>query len=70
MEDSYEDLPLFSQTATSTTPEVEISPHVRPATSLSAANSAWAEALEEQGRSIHTVKAFTGDMKLAAKYLG
>lgn len=43
---------------------------VRSDVSLSAAIKAWGEALEGAGRSIHTIKAFTGDLRLAAKYVG
>ena len=67
MDDSHSDLPLFSYSAPSPTVSTET---LQPSTSLSAANSAWAEALEDQGRSIHTVKAFTGDIRLLAKFVG
>jgi site-specific recombinase XerD len=39
-------------------------------TSLSAAIQAWGQALEIQGRSVHTVKAFSSDLRLLAKFVG
>jgi integrase/recombinase XerD len=43
---------------------------VRHDTAISAAVNAWGEALEAAGRSIHTVKAFTADLRLLAKFVG
>jgi integrase/recombinase XerD len=43
---------------------------VRRDTAISAAVNAWGEALEAAGRSIHTVKAFTADLRLLAKFVG
>jgi len=64
------DLPLFSSQTPS--PESgEVSPfQVKPTTGLSAAIAAWGKVLEAEGRSIHTVKAFTADMRLVAKFTG
>jgi site-specific recombinase XerD len=39
-------------------------------TSLSAAIQAWGQALEAQGRSPHTVKAFSSDLRLLARFVG
>ncbi len=67
MSDSSEDLPLFS----STPREAALAEGpVRPDSSLSAAIQAWGEQLEESGSSIHTVKAFTGDLRLLARFMG
>ncbi len=63
-----ETLPLFSQEPSDS--EEESHYGLRADVSLSAAIKAWGEALEAAGRSIHTVKAFTGDLRLAAKYIG
>jgi len=70
MDNPGDDLPLFSYTAQQEEARREAQPGLRPDTSLSAAIQAWGEALEEQGRSIHTVKAFTGDMRLLARFVG
>lgn len=43
---------------------------MRPDTSLSAAINAWGEVLASDGRSLHTVKAFTADLRLLAQFLG
>jgi integrase/recombinase XerD len=70
MDEPLEDLPLFSYQATSPKKESEISTSLKYDSSLSAANNAWGEALEAQGRSINTVKAFTGDLRLVGKFVG
>jgi integrase/recombinase XerD len=70
MDDTFEDLPLFSLPQTKSAADSEMVGYIRPASSLSAAINAWGGALEDSGKSIHTVKAFTGDMRLAAKFLG
>jgi integrase/recombinase XerD len=70
MTEPTENLPLFAYEPGSTDPELEVSSRVRANTSLSAAVNAWGEALEADGRSIHTVKAFTGDMRLMGKFVG
>lgn len=59
-----ENLPLFSTTDTSDDTSLS------PTSSLSAGISSWEEVLMEEGRSIHTVKAFTADLRLLAKYIG
>ncbi len=53
------------------TPETPspISAHITPATLLAPAIQAWQIFLHDQGRSIHTIKAFTADMLLLANYL-
>lgn len=70
MDDSYSDLPLFSRGGPGTAQERDSAVAVLASSSLSAAITAWGEALEEQGMSIHTVKAFTGDLRLVAKFIG
>lgn len=62
-----DDLPLFSQTAREA---VLAEGPVRPDSSLNAAIQAWGENLEESGSSIHTVKAFTSDLRLLARFMG
>lgn len=64
MPDGHDELPLFSD-----------DDRIRGAalhsdSSISAAVRAWGEDLEQAGRSIHTVKAFTGDVRLLARFLG
>lgn len=70
MTDGMEELPLFSNLAREVDRTVETSDIVRPDSSLSAAVNAWGEQLEEVGRSIHTVKAFTADLRLLGKFIG
>jgi integrase/recombinase XerD len=70
MTESFDDLPLFSYKPTPAEAETEASAVVRPDVSLSAAISAWAEALEASGRSINTIKAFTGDLRILGKFVG
>ena len=70
MDDTYEDLPLFSRGGPRADAERSSQSTLNASSSLSAAINSWGEALEEQGRSIHTVKAFTGDLRLVAKFLG
>jgi integrase/recombinase XerD len=64
-----EDLPLFSRPS-GPAPASAPSGPVRRDTAISAAINAWGESLEETGRSIHTVKAFTADLRLLAKFVG
>jgi integrase/recombinase XerD len=70
MENGFEDLPLFSYSSVKEEDRSERTPGLRSSSSLSAAIQVWGEALEEEGRSIHTVKAFTGDLRLVGKYVG
>jgi integrase/recombinase XerD len=70
MTDGLEDLPLFSNLTRDSDRSVETTEKVRPDSSLSAAVNAWGEYLEEAGRSIHTVKAFTADLRLLGKFIG
>jgi site-specific recombinase XerD len=70
MADPTGDLPLFSRTAVESAAEDEGRNRLAPGTSLSAAVRAWGEVLEDEGKSIHTVKAFTGDLRLLAKFVG
>lgn len=67
MSESREELPLFSQTAREA---VIAEGPVRPDSSLSAAIQAWGEDLEDSGSSVNTVKAFTGDLRLLARFMG
>ena len=67
MPDRRENLPIFSGSG----PEVGIAEGpLRPDSSLSAAIQTWGEDLEDSGRSINTVKAFTGDLRLLARFMG
>ncbi len=70
MADPTDDLPLFSRPALETAPVEDGHNRVNPTSSLSAAVRAWGEVLEEEGKSIHTVKAFTGDLRLLGKFIG
>jgi site-specific recombinase XerD len=70
MTDGSDDLPLFSTTSGEIVPAKEIQERLRPDSSLSAAISVWGESLEDAGKSIHTVKAFTADLRLMAKFVG
>ncbi|MCJ7512363.1 MAG: tyrosine-type recombinase/integrase [Anaerolineales bacterium] len=64
-----EELPLFSRPSGPAQAPPPAGP-VRRDTAISAAVNAWGEALESSGRSIHTVKAFTADLRLLAKFVG
>jgi integrase/recombinase XerD len=70
MENGFEDLPLFSYSSVKEETRSDRTPGLRSSSSLSAAIQVWGEALEAEGRSIHTVKAFTGDLRLVGKYVG
>ncbi|MBN1265107.1 MAG: site-specific integrase [Anaerolineales bacterium] len=63
------DLPLFS-TPTGNQADSSTGMLLSPTASLSAAINTWEEILADEGRSIHTVKAFTADLRLLAKYIG
>ncbi len=66
-----EQLPLFSRSRRGTrSNQGRPRGPVRPDSSLSAAIQAWGEDLEAAGRSIHTVKAFTNDLRLLARFMG
>jgi len=65
-----DDLPLFSKVPGNQAAEFEGAVRLRPGTSLNAVIRAWAEELERAGRSQHTVKAFSGDMRLLARFVG
>jgi integrase/recombinase XerD len=67
---SLDDLPLFSSGTALASETSERAPRVRPDSGLSAAIVAWGEALAAAGRSPHTVKAFTADLRLLAERLG
>jgi site-specific recombinase XerD len=51
------------------TPETKIPSHITARTSLIPAINSWRIFLNDQGKSPHTVKAFTADMLLLASYL-
>jgi integrase/recombinase XerD len=70
MASRQDELPLFSRTPGSPAGPAERSRAIRAETGLSAAVNAWGEALAADGRSIHTVKAFTGDLRLLARFVG
>jgi site-specific recombinase XerD len=70
MSDRLEDLPLFSRAAVEAPTPEDGHQHVTPGTSLSAAIRAWGEVLENQGKSVHTIKAFSADLRLLAKFIG
>ncbi len=70
MDNTFEDLPLFSYGRQQDTKTQAGSARLTSETSLSAVIKSWGEALEDQGYSIHTVKAFTGDLRLVAKFVG
>jgi site-specific recombinase XerD len=70
MSDATDELPLFSTIPGDTDVRRETQDRIRPDSSLSAAITAWGESLEHAGSSIHTVKAFTADLRLMAKYVG
>src|SRR3989337_458474 len=65
-----DDLPLFSSATAPASATSESAPRVRPDSGLSAVIVAWGEALAAAGRSPHTVKAFTADLRLLAERLG
>lgn len=69
MTDPGETLPLFSQPAKDSTPSADPSHALHADSSLSAAIAAWGEHLENTGRSINTVKAFSSDLRLLAKFI-
>jgi site-specific recombinase XerD len=69
MNESQQTLPLFSETPGAPGTGEETA-RLRPDSSLSAAIRSWGEALEEAGRSVHTVKAFAGDLRLMGKFVG
>lgn len=65
-----DNLPLFSDLRADSVPTARRSASLRSDVSLSAALRAWEEALQKDGRSLHTIKAFTGDLRLLGKFLG
>jgi integrase/recombinase XerD len=72
MTERLEDLPLFSSSRREepTPPAGEGPRPLGPSTSLSAAVRAWGEVLDDEGKSINTVKAFSGDLRILGRYLG
>ncbi len=50
-------------------PDTPTPAHISPETPLAPIIKAWRFYLEDQGRSPHTVKAFTGDLRLLARFL-
>jgi site-specific recombinase XerD len=70
MTDRMEDLPLFSSSDQSSGQPAEPQGGLASTASLSAAVRAWGEALAEEGKSVNTIKAFTGDLRLLAKFVG
>jgi len=70
MPGAKEDLPLFTRTNADAAPPSNRGARLRADASLSAALRTWEEALQTEGRSPHTVKAFAGDLRLLGKFLG
>lgn len=70
MSERMEDLPLFSQTPEQPEGRTQAPGRLTPSSSLSAVVRAWGKALEEEGKSVNTIKAFTGDLRLLASYVG
>jgi integrase/recombinase XerD len=70
MPGAKEDLPLFTRTTADAAPPSSRGARLRADASLSAALRTWEEALQKDGRSPHTVKAFAGDLRLLGKFLG
>jgi integrase/recombinase XerD len=70
MDNTFEDLPLFSYGREQEAQKQVGQTHLSSDASLSAVIKSWGEALEDQGYSIHTVKAFTADLRLVAKFVG
>jgi len=70
MPGAKEDLPLFTRTNADAAPPSSRGARLRADASLSAALRTWEEALQKEGRSPHTVKAFAGDLRLLGKFLG
>ena len=70
MPGAKEDLPLFTRTNADAAPPSSRGARLRADASLSAALRTWEEALQKEGRSPHTVKAFAGDLRLVGKFLG
>ncbi len=66
MPDRQDELPLFSTRPAGIRPSSSLRGHA----SLNAAITAWGADLARAGRSIHTVKAFTGDLRLLARFAG
>lgn len=69
-DEQLENLPLFSQTDDAPARPGDEARPVAPDASLSAAIAVWAEALEDEGKAVNTIKAFTGDLRLLGRYLG
>ncbi len=68
-----EQLPLFTTPppeAPPPTPAAPLAPALGPTASLHAAILAWREHLERERSPANTVKAFTGDLNLAAQFIG
>ena len=70
MPGAKDELPLFSRTNAEAAPPAGSPARLRADASLSAALRAWEEALQKDGRSPNTVKAFAGDLRLMGKFLG
>lgn len=70
MPGAKEELPLFTRTNPDAAAPSSRGARLRADASLSAALRTWEEALQSDGRSPHTVKAFAGDLRLLGKFLG
>lgn len=70
MTEGLEDLPLFSQSRSYTAQAEPSRGRLAAGSSLSAAIQAWKEALQEEGKSPNTIKAFSSDLRLLSRFLG
>jgi len=70
MAEDRDELPLFSIPTPELRTDRTRAARPRAETALSAAIEAWGAALAQAGRSPHTVKAFTADLRLLAQFLG
>ena len=70
MPNPKDELPLFSRPRVEPASTGPRTARLHADASLSAALRSWEEALQADGRSPHTVKAFAGDLRLVGKFLG
>ncbi len=70
MPEPTDNLPLFTTRPDGVRPQAAAGSRLRGDSSLSAAVRVWGESLEAEGRSPHTVKAFTADLRLLARFQG
>lgn len=70
MAENPRNLPLFSEDYDSKPVRENSAASLLATSSISATINAWEENLAHNGRSIHTIKAFGGDLRMLAKYIG